>query len=94
MKVAVPLLKHSPRFGQEASSQTEASRCSRNFCRILFTLGETGIFTRIQGGFSGSSTVGITLTGIQTTLSAPRSFLPSSSTLRRLVSAIWLSSSY
>ena len=30
MKVAVPRSKHSPMFGQRASSQTVCSRCSRS----------------------------------------------------------------
>ena len=34
MKVAVPLPKHSPMFGQEASSQTVCSLCSRRICLI------------------------------------------------------------
>ena len=34
MNVAVPLPKHSPMFGQLASSQTVCSLCSRRICLI------------------------------------------------------------
>ena len=34
MKVAVPLPKHSPMFGHEASSHTVCSLCSRRICLI------------------------------------------------------------
>ena len=36
------------------------------------------IFTRIQSGLRGVSTVGITFTGIRATFSAPRSLIPCS----------------
>src|SRR5690606_33708808 len=82
MKVAVPLLKHSPRLGQEASSHTDASLCLRSLSLISLIFGEAGIFTRIQSGFLSRSTVGMTLTGMRATFSAPLSFLPSINTLR------------
>src|SRR5690606_6367185 len=82
MKVAVPLLKHSPRLGQEASSHTDASLCLRSFSLIVLIFGEAGIFTRIQSGFLSRSTVGMTLTGMRATFSAPLNFSPSINTLR------------
>ena len=76
INVAVPPLKHSPRFGHCASSQTEASLCFRRVCLIRVTSGLIGILTRIQSGFFRNSVVGIILTGIRDTLSAPRNFSP------------------
>ena len=76
IKVAVPLLKHSPRLGQAASSQTEASLCLRSLSLIDLICLPAGILTRIQSGFFGSSVVGMTFTGMRATLSAPRSFSP------------------
>ena len=35
MNVAVPLPKHSPMFGHEASSHTECSLCSRNLLDLV-----------------------------------------------------------
>ena len=90
MKVAVPLLKHSPRFGQDASSHTEAKRCSLSFCLMWLILGEAGILTRIQSGLAGNSTVGMTFTGMRFTFSAPLSFSPSTNTFRLLRSAMIL----
>ena len=78
MKVAVPPEKHSPRFGQDASSQTLCSLCLRSSCLMRSTSGETGMRTRIQSGFFGSSSVGMIFTGIRATFSAPRSFTPTS----------------
>jgi len=76
MKVAVPPLKHSPRFGHAASSQTEASLCRRRISLMRPTSGELGTRTRIQSGLRGNSTVGMILTGMRATFSAPRSFSP------------------
>ncbi|MNG06672.1 hypothetical protein D3C84_899280 [compost metagenome] len=76
MKVAVPPEKHSPRFGQEASSQTLCSLCLRSKALIRSTSGDAGMRTRIQSGLRGSSSVGMILTGIRATLSAPRSLTP------------------
>ena len=55
MKVAVPPEKHSPRFGQDASSHTLCSLCLRSSALMRSTSGETGMRTRIQSGFFGSS---------------------------------------
>ncbi|MNR29561.1 hypothetical protein D3C85_1469550 [compost metagenome] len=76
MKVAVPPEKHSPRFGQEASSQTLCSLCLRSSCLIRATSGDAGISTRIQSGLRGMSSVGMIFTGMRATFSAPRSFTP------------------
>ncbi|KPW13673.1 Uncharacterized protein ALO42_05448 [Pseudomonas syringae pv. atrofaciens] len=78
MNVAVPPEKHSPRLGQDASSQTLCSLCLRSNCLIRSTSGETGMRTRIQSGFFGRSTVGMILTGMRATFSAPRSLTPAS----------------
>ena len=72
MNVAVPWLKHSPRFGQLASSQTEASLSSRIMRLISCTRGPAGARARIHAGFRGISSVGATLTGMRASLSAPR----------------------
>src|SRR5471032_1828145 len=90
MKVAVPPEKHSPRFGQEASSQTLCSLCLRSSCLTRSTSGETGIRTRIQSGFFGRSTVGMIFTGMRATFSAPRSFTPAS-TFGRAARSVTLS---
>src|SRR5471030_1840225 len=78
MKVAVPPEKHSPRFGQDASSQTLCSLCLRSKALMRSTSGETGIRTRIQSGLRGNSSVGIIFTGIRATFSAPRNLTPTS----------------
>ncbi|MCY1491555.1 hypothetical protein D9M68_253430 [compost metagenome] len=78
MKVAVPPEKHSPRFGQDASSQTLCSLCLRSSCLMRSTSGDTGMRTRIQSGFFGSSSVGMIFTGMRATFSAPRNFTPTS----------------
>src|SRR5581483_11290996 len=78
MKVAVPLPKHSAMFGQEASSHTVCSFCSR---RMDFTSWkrESGAAarTRIQGGF-GSAARGTIFIGMRAVLAAPFSFAPGS----------------
>ena len=74
----MPLLKHSPRFGQLASSQTEASLCSLNLDLIRFISGELCTLIRSQSGLRGIFSVGITLIGIRATFSAPRSLTPAS----------------
>jgi hypothetical protein len=50
MKVAVPWLKHSPRLGHWASSQTVARRASRNRRLMRVTPGPMGARARIQLG--------------------------------------------
>ena len=72
MKVAVPLPKHSPMLGQEASSQTVCSRCSRRICLIsVKRLVEVAARTLIQGGFRSTSLAGTTLIGMRAVLPAP-----------------------
>src|SRR3954469_12249553 len=75
MKVAVPLPKHSPMFGQEASSHTVCSFCSRRM-RLMSWKRESGIGarTRIQGGFASACACGTILI----VLRAPFSFTPAS----------------
>src|SRR5207248_10658038 len=51
MNVAVPLLKHSPMVGREASSHTVCRRCSRRIFLISEKRGDDGARTRIQSGF-------------------------------------------
>src|SRR5215469_5220640 len=78
MKVAVPLPKHSPMLGQEASSQTVCSRFSR---RIFFRRATSGVAqdcTRIQEGLRSGVTVGSILTGMRAIFSWALSFLPGS----------------
>src|SRR5207253_5680831 len=89
MKVAVPPEKHSPRFGQEASSQTLCSLCLRSNALIRATSGDVDSGTRIQSGLRGTSSVGRIFTGMRATLSAPRSFTPGCSGWGRL-SLIWI----
>ena len=48
MNVAVPLPKHSPMFGHDASSQTVCRWCSRRICLISWKRGDDGARTRIQ----------------------------------------------
>ena len=73
MNVAVPCEKHSPRFGQDASSHTLCSPCSRSSRFTRATAGPDGARTRIQGGFRGRGpSVGITFTGMREVLSFPR----------------------
>ncbi len=45
---------------------------------MFSTSGEAGIRTRIQSGFFGNASVGITLTGILASFSAPRNLTPAS----------------
>ena len=51
MNVAVPLLKHSPMLGHDASSHTVCSRCSRRIVLISLNRGDDAARTRIQSGF-------------------------------------------
>ncbi len=72
MKVAVPWLKHSPRFGQSASSHTELRRRSRRIFLIRVTPGPVGARARIQAGLRRAAAAGSTLTGMRASLAAPR----------------------
>jgi hypothetical protein len=51
MNVAVPLEKHSPMFGHDASSQTVCRWCSRKNALDLGKRGDDGARARIQSGF-------------------------------------------
>src|SRR5690606_11269131 len=84
MNVAVPPPKHSLRLGQEASSHTVASLFLRRILLIRSTWGEALIFTHNQSGLRNTASEAITLTGIFSTLSAPRSFSPASLRRERL----------
>ena len=79
MKVAVPLPKHSPMLGHEASSQTVTSLLARSMSLISpkRELGELAL-TRIQSGFFNASPVCTTLTGMRDTLSEDFCLTPAS----------------
>ena len=68
--MAVPWLKHSPRLGQEASSQTVCSLAARSRALIFATWAMAGAGTRIQPGRRrrGFST---TLMGMRAVLARP-----------------------
>ncbi len=75
MNVAVPLLKHSPMFGHDASSHTVCSRCSRRMPLISLNRGDDAARTRIQSGFlsRGAAT---TLIGIRAVFDPPLCLTP------------------
>ena len=70
MNVAVPLLKHSPMFGHDASSHTVCRRWSRRIFLISLKRGLDDARTRIHSGL-GSRAAVITLIGILAVLAAP-----------------------
>ena len=70
MKVAVPLLKHSPMLGQEASSHTVCRLLSRSARLTSPKVGELAARTRIQSGFFSRSW-GTILIGMRAVLAAP-----------------------
>jgi hypothetical protein len=72
MNVAVPLLKHSPIFGQDASSHTVCSALSRRRVFTRWKFGLAGRRTRSQSGLRSVDGAGSTLTGMRDTLSRPR----------------------
>ena len=73
MKVAVPRAKHSPKFGQDASSQTVCRSRSRNSRFNASTLGEVGAFALIQRGLgAGLDSAGAMFTVRRAVLSLPR----------------------
>ena len=75
MNVAVPLPKHSPIFGHEASSHTVNNSCSRRIFLISpKRVDEDAAFTRIHSGFFRVSLCS-TLTGMRDTLSNAFCFL-------------------
>jgi len=71
MNVAVPWEKHSGRFGQLASSQTDASFRDLRMPLIRSTSGFAVSRILIQSGLRNSVSLGITLTGILRTFSCP-----------------------
>src|SRR5210317_1008406 len=76
MKVAVPLEKHSPRFGQEASSHTVCRLFSRRRAFSCLTRSPVGALARIQAGLRLIEVEGTTLIGIRASLAAPLSLTP------------------
>src|SRR3546814_13248340 len=76
MNVAVPLLKHSPRFGQAASSQTVCSLAVRRMSLMRATSGVPCDLARIQVGLRSGAVVASILIGMRAIFSAPRSFSP------------------
>src|SRR3990167_2046173 len=65
MKVAVPLLKHSFKFGQEASSHTVCNLFSRNIFFKSSTFEEEETRMRIQSGLRRGAVEGVAMrTGI------------------------------
>lgn len=58
-KVAVPAWKHSPIFGQEASSHTVFSPKSRKISLTLPTRCHWGALTRNQAGLVGGVELGV-----------------------------------
>src|SRR5262245_46714471 len=75
MKVAVPLPKHSPMFGQDASSHTVCSFCSRRM-RLISVKRESApaARTRIHGGLGSVCACGT----MRIVFFAPFSFTPAS----------------
>src|SRR6185436_19661897 len=79
MNVAVPLLKHSPMFGQDASSHTVCRLCARRIRLISVKRGDDGALTRIQSGFLSRSAGTILMSYLAKTravLSLPLCFTP------------------
>ena len=74
IKVAVPWLKHSPIFGQDASSQTVFNLLSRNKFLIRENSLECGSCIFIHFGLA-SLALGIILIGILDVLSFPVCFI-------------------
>ena len=75
MNVAVPLPKHSPIFGHEASSHTVCSRCSRSTRFMSRNRGACDNRTRIQSGFASIDAGLISITrrpGRGAVLASPR----------------------
>ena len=92
INVAVPWLKHSARFGQEASSQTEC----RPFLRIAalmpwIRVESAGSLIFIHSGLRSraSRSVATFLTGIRAILSASRYLTPRSITMGLLIACVF-----
>ncbi len=75
MNVAVPLPKHSPMFGQDASSHTVCRLCSRRIFLISEKRGDDGARTRIHSGFC-SARAATTLIGMRAVLASPLCLTP------------------
>ena len=73
MKVAVPCEKHSPIFGQDASSHTVCNLCSRRICLISKKRGLFGDLARIQLGLRNSAS-GTILIGMRSVFALPFCF--------------------
>ena len=71
MKVAVPLPKHSPMFGHEASSQTVCRRASRSTCLTSRKRSPCETRTRIQAGFAKAGAAS-TVIGMRAVFRLPR----------------------
>lgn len=68
----MPWEKHSPRLGQDASSQTLLSLLPLNSFLIFATPSPCGALALIQDGLRRGVVVGSILIGMRATLSAPR----------------------
>src|SRR4051812_49314981 len=68
MKVAVPWPKHSPMFGQDASSHTVCSFASRRIFLISVKRSPPPARTRIHSGLRKAVDAGTTLTGMREVL--------------------------
>src|SRR5574343_1426306 len=89
MKVAVPRPKHSPMFGQVASSQTVCSLRSRSM--DLISPKRPALLpalTRIQSGFLSGVSTGTILMGIRAVFSSPFCLTPFCLVPSALVSAM------
>ena len=75
MNVAVPLPKHSPMFGHDASSHTVCRLCSRRIALISRKRGDDAARTRIHGGLRSVSAA-TTLIGMRAVLPAPFCLTP------------------
>ena len=70
MNVAVPLPKHSPMFGQDASSHTVCKPCARNTCLTALKRWPSPSRTLIHAGFFRRS-AGTTLIGMRAVFASP-----------------------
>ena len=71
MNVAVPLPKHSPMFGHEASSHTVCRPCSRSVCLTALKVSLCDTRTRIQLGLTKAG-ASATLIGMWRVFAMPR----------------------
>ena len=75
MNVAVPLPKHSPMFGHDASSHTVCRLCSRRILLISTKRGDDAARTRIHAGFFSASAA-TTLIGMRDVFASPLCLTP------------------